>query len=153
MPRPVLFQAAPLPCAAGALLGFDLAQVSAVANSLARFGARFRQRLFTARELEYADSGVGMDVQRLAARFAAKEAAIKALGLAEAGIDWRDIEVVKLPAGRCTLSLHGRAAEHAAAIGVEQLLLSMSHDGDYAGAVVTALLAPSPTQPTCGSSP
>jgi holo-[acyl-carrier protein] synthase len=120
-------------------MGFDLAQVSAVAESIHSFGTAFTQRLFTPHELSYARSGSGMCAERLAARFAAKEAVIKALRLGEAGVDWRDIEVVKQADGDCTVSLHGRAAELAAAMGATQLLLSLSHDGDYAGAVVTAL--------------
>lgn len=126
-------------------MGFDLAQVSAIAQSLERFGAAFATRLFTAHELAYANSGRGMCAQRLAARFAAKEAVIKALRLAEAGVGWRDIEVVKLDDGDCAVSLHGRAAELAAEMGARQILLSLSHDGDYAGAVVTALFEPLPT--------
>jgi holo-[acyl-carrier protein] synthase len=151
MRSPVLFATAGLPQRQRTRLGFDLAQISAVARSLERFGARFRQRLFTPRELEYADSGFGMCAERLAARFAAKEAAIKALGFAEDGVNWRDIEVVKLPEGACAVSLHGRAAQLAASRGVEEVLLSMSHDGDYAAAVVTVLLEPSRLNPTCGT--
>lgn len=121
-------------------LGFDLAQVSAIDESLRVFGRRFAQRLFTPHELEYADSGHGVRAQRLAARFAAKEAVIKALGLSEAGVNWRDIEVVKLGGGDCAISLHGRVAELAAAMGAGVLSLSLSHEGDYAGAVVIASL-------------
>jgi holo-[acyl-carrier protein] synthase len=119
-------------------LGFDLTQVSAIEESLRTFGERFARRLFTPRELAYAGSGSGMRAERLAARFAAKEAVIKALGLSEAGVNWRDIEVVKFSDGACAISLHGRAAQLAAAMGASRLSLSMSHEGDYAGAVVTA---------------
>jgi holo-[acyl-carrier protein] synthase len=119
-------------------VGFDLAQVSAIRDSLRVFGERFAQRLFTPHELDYANSGQGVQAQRLAARFAAKEAVIKALGLSEAGVDWRDIEVVKLGGGDCAISLHGRVAQLAAAKGVGALCVSLSHEGDYAGAVVTA---------------
>lgn len=117
-------------------MGFDLAQVSAIDASLRTFGERFAQRLFTRGELDYAASGHGQQAQRLAARFAAKEAVIKALGLSEAGVNWRDIEVVKLSDGACSISLHGRAAQLAHAMGARQLSLSLSHEGDYAGAVV-----------------
>lgn len=119
-------------------LGFDLAQVSAIDDSLRVFGERFAQRLFTRHELDYAGSGHGLRAQRLAARFAAKEAVIKALGLSEAGVNWRDIEVVKLGSGDCAICLHGRVAQLAADMGARQLSLSLSHEGDYAGAVVTA---------------
>jgi holo-[acyl-carrier protein] synthase len=122
----------------GVRLGFDLVQVSQVAHSVERFGAAFQERLFTAGELAYAQSGGGVCAERLAARFAAKEAVFKALQLGDAGIGWRDIEVVKREDGDCELQLHGRAAALAAEMGVERLLLSLSHDGDYAGAMVTA---------------
>jgi holo-[acyl-carrier protein] synthase len=125
-----------------ARMGFDLVQISAIAQSLDSFGSAFTERLFTPHELAYAHSGRGMCAQRLAARFAAKEALIKALRLSEAGVSWRDIEVVKHGDGDCGLALHGRVAEMAAAMGVSQLSLSLSHDGDYAGAIVAALFDP-----------
>jgi holo-[acyl-carrier protein] synthase len=119
-------------------VGIDLAQVSAIENSLRAFGDRFAHRLFTQGELDYAASGRGVRAQRLAARFAAKEAVIKALGLSEAGVSWRDIEVIKLADGACAVALHGRAAQIAQAMGARHLSLSLSHEGDYAGAVVSA---------------
>jgi len=128
-------------------LGFDLAQVSAIESSLRTFGERFAQRLFTPQELAYAGSGGGMRAERLAARFAAKEAVIKALGLSEAGVNWRDIEVVKFSDGACAISLHGRAARVAKAMGDPRLSLSLSHEGDYAGAVVMATFDPVRTTP------
>jgi holo-[acyl-carrier protein] synthase len=153
MPQPEMPELAALSPRGAARLGFDLAQVSAIARSLELFGERFRRRLFTERELEYADSGSGMRAERLAARFAAKEAVIKALGLAESGIGWRDIEVVKRPTGECAVALHGRVAELAAALGAREVLLSMSHDGDYAGAVVTVSLEAPNMNPLCGTNP
>jgi holo-[acyl-carrier protein] synthase len=123
-------------------LGFDLAQVSAIEQSLQVFGQRFAQRLFTQHELAYAESGHDVRAQRLAARFAAKEAVIKALGLSEAGVNWRDIEVIKLPSGACEISLHGRVARLAAAMGAARISLCLSHEGDYAGAVVAAAFDP-----------
>ena len=120
-------------------VGFDLVQISAIEKSVFHFGERFRRRLFTAAELDYADSAEGLWPERLAARFAAKEATIKALQLANAGVNWRDIEVLKLDSGDCELILHGRVAELANRLQVEQMALSLSHDGDYAGAYVTAL--------------
>ncbi len=124
----------------GMRLGFDLARVSAITESMRRFGRRFTDRLFTADELDYAVSSRGLCAERLAARFAAKEATIKALNLPETGIDWRDIEVVRTGDGSCRVQLHGRAARAAEDMGVQQLVLSLSHDGDYAGAVVQVVL-------------
>ena len=121
-------------------LGFDLARVGAVAESIRLFGRRYTDRLFTDRELDYALSGAGQCAERLAARFAAKEAVIKALGLSEAGVGWRDIEVVKRADGSCAIALHGRAQRVAESIRVQDILLCLSHDGDCAGAVVHVLL-------------
>ncbi|MDB5875427.1 MAG: putative holo-[acyl-carrier-protein] synthase [Ramlibacter sp.] len=121
-------------------LGFDLVQVSQVADSLQRFGAAYEQRLFTTGEIEYAHGG--QTAERLAARFAAKEAMVKALKLGEAGVSLREIEVCKQADGSCEVRLHGRTAELAAQMGVGRILLSLSHDGDYAGAFVTVLQRP-----------
>jgi holo-[acyl-carrier protein] synthase len=114
-------------------IGVDIVQISRVVDSLAQFGERFRRRLFTDHELACADEGATVD--RLAARFAAKEAALKAFDLCEAGIDWREIEVRKLPNGACHLALHGKAAALAGA-WARDAALSLTHDGDHALAVV-----------------
>jgi holo-[acyl-carrier protein] synthase len=126
-----------LPLSAGARLGYDLVQISRIEESINHFGDSFKQRFFTVGELDYAHLGAGLCAQRLAARFAAKEAVIKALKLSEAGIGWREIEVRKLHDGDCEIVLHGRVAQLARAMGVAQVLVSMSHDGDYAGAMVS----------------
>ena len=126
----------------GVRLGFDLARISGIADSIRVFGRRFTDRIFTSRELDYALAGTGVCAERLAARFAAKEAVIKALGLSDAGIGFRDIEVVKLADGGCTIVLHGEARRLAGRMGVQRILVSLSHDGDCAGAVVHALVEP-----------
>jgi holo-[acyl-carrier protein] synthase len=123
-------------------VGMDVVDIRRISESIDRFGSRFIQRLFSESEISYALEGEGQTAQRLAARFAAKEAAIKAFNLAEAGVNWRDIEVQKLPDGACRLALHGKAASQVSCLGVCDIALSLSHDGDYAAAVVTALLTP-----------
>lgn len=123
-------------------VGMDVVDIRRISESIDRFGARFVQRLFSESEISYAQGADGHVAQRLAARFAAKEAAIKAFDLGEAGVNWRDIEVQKMPNGACRLALHGRAASEAERLGVGEIALSLSHDGDYAVAVVTALVAP-----------
>ena len=123
----------------GIRVGFDLVQISRIAESVHQFGDRFKQRLFTANELDYAHRSEGLCTERLAARFAAKEATIKALALCEQGIGWREIEVCKSDDGSCQIALHGRAAVLASHMGITQMALSLSHDGDYAGAIVTVL--------------
>src|SRR5690349_21315043 len=108
-------------------VGIDLVSVSRIAESVATFGERFLERVFTAGELAYART----HPERLAARFAAKEAAKKALALD--GVGWRELEVARLPSGACELVLHGVAR---ATAGTARLALSMSHEGDFATAVV-----------------
>lgn len=133
----------------GMRLGFDIVEIARVAESMECFGAAFEQRLFTPRELAYAHGGTGVAAQRLAARFAAKEAVIKALALAEAGVDWRDIEVERDASGECSLRLHGAVREAAHTQDISPILLCLSHDGEYAGAAVLFSCAPpSSTQPS-----
>ena len=124
----------------GTRLGIDIVQISRIAESLAQFGDRFAQRIFTARELADATEAGTLSCDRLAARFAAKEAALKAFDLCESGINWRDIEVRLLPGGDCRLALHGKAAA-LADVAHDDTALSLSRDGDYALAIVAA---PSP---------
>jgi holo-[acyl-carrier protein] synthase len=119
--------------------GVDIVQISRIEESLRWFGERFIQRLFTAAEVAYAGCRPELAAQRYAARFAAKEAALKAFDLTHSGINWRDIEVVRAPGGACHLQLHGKAARLAAPLQDGGASLSLSHDGDYAIAVVFAL--------------
>lgn len=119
--------------------GFDLVEIRQITESIVRFGSRFTDRLFTADEIGYAHVSDGQRDERLACRFAAKEATIKALQLGDKGIGWREIEVRKLADGDCAIALHGRVAAIAEAKGLEQIVLSMSHDGGYAGAFVTVV--------------
>jgi holo-[acyl-carrier protein] synthase len=120
-------------------VGIDLVMVSRVEASLARFGERFLRRVFTDGEIAYATSTPALAAERLAARFAAKEATIKALDLAEAGVGWRQIEVLREASGRVVLALHGAARAAADEAGVGELSLSLTHEGDYSAAVVLAL--------------
>jgi len=120
-------------------VGIDLVMVSRVQASLARFGERFLRRVFTDTEIAYATSVPDLAAERLAARFAAKEAAIKALDLAELGVGWREIEVAREQSGICRLILHGAARAAADDAGVSELSVSLSHEGDYSAAVVLAV--------------
>jgi holo-[acyl-carrier protein] synthase len=130
--------------AAGVLVGIDTVSVPAIAESLRHFGERFVQRLFTAQEAADAAAvqGDAARQERLAARFAAKEAVIKALDLPEAGVGWREIELLRGAKGRPALALHGRAAEAAAKAGVHEWAVSISHDVEQACAVVVGLATP-----------
>ena len=115
-------------------VGIDLVEVSQIAESLRLFPERFARRLFTPAEVEEcARSGAGAP-GRFAARFAAKEAAMKALGITE-GVDWRELEVIRSDGGACALVLHGALARRA---GPCTLALTISQAGDLATAVVLA---------------
>ncbi len=116
--------------------GIDIAEVPRVAQALERFGERFLHRVFTPGEIRYCDSKANR-VERYAARFAAKEAAMKALGTGwNHGVRWRDCEVVRAPGGRPTLVFHGRAGEFAAKLGVKNAALSLTHTSEQAFAQV-----------------
>jgi holo-[acyl-carrier protein] synthase len=116
--------------------GIDIAEVPRIEASIARFGDRFLQRVFTKAEREYCESKANW-VERYAARFAAKEAAMKAIGTGwNHGVTWRDVEVCRQPGGRPTIAFHGKAAEFAAKLGAVHIALSLSHTAEYAIAQV-----------------
>ncbi len=116
--------------------GIDIAEVPRIRHSIERFGERFLRRIYTAGETRYCDSKANR-VERYAARFAAKEAAMKALGTGwSQGVRWRDCEVVRMPGGRPSIAFHGKAGEIAARLGVKQAALSLSHTSEQAIAQV-----------------
>lgn len=121
------------------VVGVDLVQVSDVARSIDALGDRYVRRVFTEREIAYCTASPEMTSARFAARFAAKEATLKALRLHDHGLDWRAIEVRQEPAGWCELQLHGDAATLAEQAGWICASLSLSHEGDYATAMVGVL--------------
>jgi holo-[acyl-carrier protein] synthase len=116
--------------------GIDIAEVPRIRRAIERFGDRFLHRIFTAGEMRYCDSKANR-MERYAARFAAKEAAMKALGTGwNHGVRWRDCEVTRLPGGRPTMAFHGVAAEFATRLGVKNAALSISHTAEQALAQV-----------------
>ncbi len=116
--------------------GIDIIEVSRVAASIERFGRRFLERVFTTAEIRYCESKVNK-MERYAARFAAKEAALKAIGSGwRRGVAWRDVEVGHEPGGRPTIMFSGRAAEFAARRGMRHAAVSVSHTREYAVAQV-----------------
>jgi holo-[acyl-carrier protein] synthase len=116
--------------------GVDLCEVGRIKDAIARHGRRFVERIYTDREIAYAESKANL-YERYAARFAAKEAGMKALGTGmRGGVRWRDFEVTNLPSGRPTLQFHGKAAEWAEKLGVESISLSMTHTAIQAMALV-----------------
>jgi holo-[acyl-carrier protein] synthase len=116
--------------------GIDIAEVPRIRQSIERFGERFLQRVFTDGEIRYCESKANR-FERYAARFAAKEAGMKALGTGwNFGVRWRDLEVARKPGGRPTLMLHGKAAEFAAKLGATNIALSLTHTREQAMAQV-----------------
>ncbi len=108
--------------------GVDLVEVSRIARMLATHGDRFAQRCFTERERVYADSGRRSRAERYAARFAAKEVVLKALGTGwRDGISWLDIEIDRAASGRPQLVLTGRCARLAAELHIARWQVSLSH--------------------------
>jgi holo-[acyl-carrier protein] synthase len=117
-----------------------VARVDEVASAVRRFGDRYVRRVFTPEEAAYCRAASGtVAARRFAARFAAKEAAVKVLGPDDPWSDWRSIEVRRHQSGRCALVLHGQAAALAAARGIEHMAVSITHDGNLAAAIVVAL--------------
>ena len=116
--------------------GVDLIELGRIADSLETFGERFTRRVYTAGELAYAQGRV----PELAARFAAKEAAAKALGTGmwRQGILWTDVEVVSEASGRPSLRLHGEALALAQWLNWSEVSLSLTHSRAHAIAFVVA---------------
>ncbi|NDJ60365.1 MAG: holo-[acyl-carrier-protein] synthase [Chloroflexi bacterium] len=115
--------------------GIDMIENHRIEAGIARFGDRFLNRFFTPAEL----ADCGDTVQRLAARFAAKEAVAKALGTGIGVVRWRDIEIRRDALGRPVLHLHGPAAQVAAMQGLTQWDVSLTHTHTYASAICVAM--------------
>ena len=113
-------------------VGVDVIEIERVEAALARFGERFLRRVYTAEEAAFCRGRV----HELAARFAAKEAVMKALGTGAKGVAWREIEVLPNHRGKPLVYLYGRAKARAERIGLEGLDVSMSHSREYAVAFV-----------------
>jgi len=112
--------------------GVDITEVPRVAAAIERFGDRFLRRIFTDNEIRYCESKANK-VERYAARFAAKEAALKAIGTGwRRGVAWRDVEVTREPGGRPTMVFHGAAGEFAAKLGARRVHVSLSHTTEHA---------------------
>ena len=116
-------------------VGVDIIEVIRIQRSIDRHGGRFLDRIFTAQEQAYC---VGR-VERLAARFAVKEAVGKALGTGIGDISWKDIEVVNDERGRPELVLHNSAALLSEELALRQWSISMSHSDAYAVGLAVAL--------------
>ena len=117
-------------------MGVDLAEVHRIREAIERRGARILNRLYTANERAYCERARNK-YERYAGRFAAKEAAMKALGTGwRRGIRWVDLEVVRVPGGRPTMVLHGEAQKIAERLGVKHIAMSITHTETQAFAQV-----------------
>jgi holo-[acyl-carrier protein] synthase len=115
-------------------VGIDLIDIERIVKVLGRFPDRFRHRVLTERERQY----VGRRVERVAGRWAAKEAISKVLGLGVRGVGWREIEILPNRAGAPQVYLHRRAARRAEAMGLDEVSVSISHERRMAVAVAVA---------------
>jgi holo-[acyl-carrier protein] synthase len=117
-------------------LGIDLAEVERIEGAIRRFGERFLRRIYTEAEISYCQSR-GNSFERFAGRFAAKEAAMKAIGTGwRRGVTWRDFEVTREVSGRPVMRLSGIAAQVAGRLGAKRTLLSITHSNAFAIAQV-----------------
>jgi holo-[acyl-carrier protein] synthase len=117
-------------------LGLDLAEIDRIGAAIERHGRPILERLYTPQEIAYCETHKNR-FERYAARFAAKEAAMKALGTGwRLGVRWRDIEVRKEPSGKPTLNLDGVARQIADRLGVKNISLTITHSGNLALAEV-----------------
>jgi len=118
-------------------VGVDLVDVPEVRRAVETFGDRYLRRLFTPGEIAYCERSLD-PAPHLAARLAAKEAVIKVLRVDDLQPPWTSIEVLRQPAGWCTINLSGEAARQAADRNIGEFTLSLSHEGDFAIAFVVA---------------
>lgn len=132
--------------------GVDIVETSRIRDVIEAHGVTFLERCFTPAERAYSERGKRRRIEHYAVRFAAKEAVLKALGTGwRDGIQWRDVEVLRLPSGRPTLLLSGRAGEVAVEMGVVDWHLSLSHTEAYAVASAIACGADQSRSPSVGS--
>ena len=116
--------------------GIDITEVPRIARAIERHGDRFLQRIFTAAEIRYCESKKNK-VERYAARFAAKEAAMKAIGTGwRQGVAWKEIEVGHQRGGRPIVIFTGRVQQHAERLGAKRASLSLTHTEQMAMAQV-----------------
>ncbi len=120
-------------------IGTDIIECVRIAQMIEKHGEMFLTRVFTQREIAYCSSRRSAN-QHYAGRWAAKEAALKALGTGWAkGIHWTDVEVVNEVGGKPSLNIDNRAKEVADDLGIQEMLISISHCRNYAVAYVTAV--------------
>lgn len=113
-------------------IGVDIIEIARIEQAITHWGDRFLHRIYTDAELKhYRDRP-----ESLAARFAGKEAVVKALGASDCGISWGDIEILAEPGGRPLVNLYRRAKEQSKSLGLKGMAISLSHSRNYAIAFV-----------------
>ena len=112
--------------------GIDIIEIDRIQNVLIKHPERFLRKIFTEYEINYCRGRA----TQLAARFASKEAAMKALGTGIRGVGWREVEVQRLRSGNPYIILHGRAKKRAESMGIKKIELSISHSKNLATAMV-----------------
>ena len=115
-------------------IGIDLIEIVRIEQAVNDWGERFLHRVYTEPELRLC----GNNPSCLAVRFAGKEAVMKALGTGIKGIGWKEIEILAESSGKPVVQLHGKAKNKAAALGLADLAVSLSHSREYAIAFVVA---------------
>ena len=113
-------------------IGVDIVEIARLEKAIARWGEGFLSRVYTDSELRLYHK----NPSSLAARFAAKEAVIKALGKPTKGVSLRDIEILSDPGGRPVVNLYGEAQSQAKGLGLDKLAITLSHSKEYAVAFV-----------------
>jgi len=114
-------------------IGVDIVEIGRLEKAIARHGEDFLKRIYTDSELKL----YRKKLPSLAARFAAKEAAVKALGKPAEGISLKEIEVLSDPGGRPVVNLYGRTQQQAEKMGLDKLAVTLSHSREYAVAFVS----------------
>lgn len=117
-------------------IGIDIQLISEIENGINQYGMKYIEKFCNANEIEYCESGTAF-IKRVAARIAAKEAAVKAFGTGmEDGLDWLDFEIVNEGSGKPTLCTHGRAEEIQNELKISSSWVSISHSDEYVVAQV-----------------
>jgi holo-[acyl-carrier protein] synthase len=117
-------------------IGIDVIENQRIRDSIERFGDRFLNRVYTEGEIAYCNKFANPEIH-YAARFAAKEAAFKALGTGwAAGVTWKDVEIRRKASGQPELHLHGEALTRATSMGARRFYVSLTHDSTVSCAVV-----------------
>ena len=112
--------------------GIDIIEIDRIKDVLLKHSSRFLTKIFTEYEINYCRGRA----TQLAARFASKEAAMKALGTGIRGVGWKEVEVQRLRSGKPYIILHGRAKKRAESMGITKIELSISHSKNLATAMV-----------------